>query len=26
LGLIDEARSTWRDVFRVNPNYSLEHP
>ena len=25
LGLIDEARSTWREVFRVNPNYSLEH-
>jgi adenylate cyclase len=25
LGLIDEARSTWREVFRVSPNYSLEH-
>ncbi len=25
LGLIDEARSTWREVFRVNPEYSLEH-
>ena len=25
LGLIDDARSTWREVFRVNPNYSLEH-
>jgi len=25
MGLIDEARSTWREVFRVNPNYSLEH-
>ena len=25
LGLIDEARSTWREVFRGNPNYLLEH-
>ena len=25
LGLFDEARAVWRDVFRVNPSYSLEH-
>jgi adenylate cyclase len=25
LGLIDEARFPWREVSRVNPNYSLEH-
>jgi adenylate cyclase len=25
IGRIDEARAQWRDVFRVNPGYSLEH-
>jgi adenylate cyclase len=25
IGLVEEARSAWREVFRVNPNYSLEH-
>ncbi len=25
LGRVDEARSEWREVFRVNPDYSLEH-
>jgi adenylate cyclase len=24
MGLVEEARSVWREVFRVNPNYSLE--
>ena len=24
MGLIEEARSVWREVLRVNPNYSLE--
>ena len=24
LGRVDEARKAWSDVFRVNPNYSLE--
>jgi adenylate cyclase len=25
MGLVEEARSAWREVFRVNPAYSLEH-
>ena len=25
LGRIDEARAEWQEVFRVNPDYSLEH-
>ena len=25
LGRIDEARAQWQEVFRINPNYSLEH-
>ena len=25
MGLVEEARSAWREVFRVNPDYSLEH-
>jgi TolB-like protein/class 3 adenylate cyclase/tetratricopeptide (TPR) repeat protein len=25
LGRLDEAKAVWRDVFRVNPDYSLEH-
>src|SRR5260370_5951029 len=24
MGLVEEARLAWRDVFRVNPEYSLE--
>ena len=25
LGRLDEARAEWREVLRVNPDYSLEH-
>jgi adenylate cyclase len=25
LGQVEAARTEWREVFRVNPNYSLEH-
>ncbi len=25
LGRIDEARAQWEEVFRINPDYSLEH-
>jgi adenylate cyclase len=25
LGRTDEARAQWQEVFRINPNYSLEH-
>jgi adenylate cyclase len=25
LGRIDEARASWQELLRVNPNYSLEH-
>nr|WP_210312512.1 adenylate/guanylate cyclase domain-containing protein [Rhizobium giardinii] len=25
LGRLDEARAAWQEVFRVNPNYSLEY-
>jgi adenylate cyclase len=25
LGQTEEARAQWREVFRINPNYSLEH-
>jgi adenylate cyclase len=25
LGQIDEAKVQWEDVFRINPDYSLEH-
>jgi tetratricopeptide (TPR) repeat protein len=25
LGRAEEARTQWQEVFRVNPNYSLEH-
>jgi hypothetical protein len=25
LGRFDEARAAWQEVFRVNPNYSLEY-
>ena len=24
-GRLDEAREQWREVLRVNPDYSLEH-
>ena len=24
-GRLDEAREQWREVFRVNPAYSLDH-
>ena len=25
LGRTEEARAQWREVFRINPDYSLEH-
>ncbi len=25
LGRLDEARATWEELLRINPNYSLEH-
>ena len=25
LGRFEDARAEWREAFRVNPNYSLEH-
>ena len=25
MGLIEEAREAWRELMRVNPDYSLEH-
>jgi len=25
LGRTDEARAQWQEVFRINPDYSLEH-
>ena len=25
MGMIEEAREAWREAFRVNPDYSLEH-